>query len=280
MAKSKHSTALFEVINKGKRSARAGSGSPLDTPKWWFKSRDATAASPPASAPASASSQPPQTLASSPAAPMGAALNEMRVDRDRQQISLRLNYTSALIGLFVLLVVLVLAYVIGRHFSRAATPMLTPPSEEIMSGPVSGSALDLSRPAAPANPAPAPAAAGDAPRTWTAPAPPATLLVDDVHRTIGLNYVIVQSYPVEKDAAEARDLLLKEGILCTAEHTPPTYGRGDWYSVIGIKGFDKIRNVPEFEQYVRAIEQASKKFAAGSKFKKFDPQPFRWRETR
>src|SRR5258705_6327546 len=44
MAKGKHATALFEVMNKtrfaGGRTGSTGGGGGIPTPKWWFKSRN------------------------------------------------------------------------------------------------------------------------------------------------------------------------------------------------------------------------------------------------
>ena len=122
------------------------------------------------------------------------------------------------------------------------------------------------------------------------PAPPdiapAPLIVHDIKRQVGLNYVVVQSYPSEKDATEARDLLLKNGIACTIEKPPSALRLPDtWFSVVGTSGFEKI-STREWENYVTSIAAVSSKFEATgkssgtSKFKKFQPLGVKWRETK
>jgi hypothetical protein len=100
----------------------------------------------------------------------------------------------------------------------------------------------------------------------------------DVKRQVGLNYVIVQSYPNEEDANKARDALNQAGILCTVERGIPGW-KSTWYMVVGINGYDKIRT-KEFEQYIESINAVSAKFGGNSKFKKFEPQPKKWEGTK
>ena len=109
------------------------------------------------------------------------------------------------------------------------------------------------------------------------PKPPVPLVVQDQRRTIGLNYVIVQSYPTAEEAKSACDALIKNGIFCTVEKS--LKGWSDWYSVVGIMGFDRISS-PEYEKYKSAIEAVGKQFAGTSKFKKFEPAAYRWKGAR
>src|SRR5260221_7813608 len=130
MAKGKHATALFEVMNKtrfaGARTGSTGSGGGIPTPKWWFKSRNGgdgkTLLSPDEAPQADVEPAPyvEEALPPRPAPmimpPMASSVEvpdvnpavaapraqpvAVSVDPDRQQISLRLSYTSALIGGF------------------------------------------------------------------------------------------------------------------------------------------------------------------------------------
>jgi len=111
--------------------------------------------------------------------------------------------------------------------------------------------------------------------------PPATLVVADRKRTVGLNYVIVQSYPDPKDAEEAKQLLLKNDVLCSVEPTPSNWADPKWkmVSVIGITGFDKIHSA-EFEQYINKIQKISDGMAGKPKFKRFEPKAYKWRDAK
>jgi hypothetical protein len=96
-------------------------------------------------------------------------------------------------------------------------------------------------------------------------------------RVIGLNYVVVQIYPEEKTALEAKDLLAKNGIASTIEKGLAGYAANNWYCVVGLTGFDRIRNNPKYEEYERSIRSLSERITKDQKFKRFDPQAYRWK---
>jgi hypothetical protein len=118
------------------------------------------------------------------------------------------------------------------------------------------------------------------PSQWTEPKPPVTLMVSDENRTVGLQYVIIQSYPEEEKplAESAMAALNQHGVLCTVERGLPY--APSWYCVVGITGFARTKEVPEYDAYLSKIQQISDQFAGTSKFKKFEPKPFRWREMK
>jgi hypothetical protein len=118
------------------------------------------------------------------------------------------------------------------------------------------------------------------PNQWTEPKPPSTFMVSDENRTVGLQYVIIQSYPEEeKPLAEgAMRILNEQGVLCTVERGLPY--APTWYCVVGITGFARTKEVPEYDAYVARVQKVSDQFAGSSKFKKFEPKPFRWREMK
>jgi len=213
------------------------------------------------------------------------------VDSVDQTIKLVLSYSSAAVACFSLVVVLALAFVLGKHSGRGPLPLLADrTTDEVRKDAPRADVLNVSPEpinAQPITPTVARTNAGAAKQastklpTWNDPnKPPSTLTVDDEKRTIGLNYLIVQSYPDKKDADAARDLLVKHGILCTVEPTPEKWfinNGQQWYSVIGIKGFSKIRDSEEYDRYKATILQISNEFAGRSRFKRFDPTPIKWR---
>ena len=105
-------------------------------------------------------------------------------------------------------------------------------------------------------------------------------MVEDGERRIGLQYVLVQSYPPEEKhlAEDAVAALRDHGVPSTVEMGLPWAPR--WYSVVGMKGFDRTKDSPEYRAYVSKIEQVSDKFAGTSKFKQFEPKPLRWQQAR
>jgi hypothetical protein len=300
MARGKHAVALFEVIQSSRRSRR-GLGDVLRTPKWWFKGRsdrggDSAAAAPGSSTPGpiAISETDPQMISNAPA-PRAAGI-DLKLDPDSQRITFRVSYTSAIVAAFTVLVVVALAYVIGHHVARGPSPAVAGPStEQLRAGPARPEVLDVkSLPKAPA-PAPVPAEETEDAVTPLPSAPtqasaqplaaPPVAQTPAVHegaevngqRIIGRNYVVVQIYPDEKSATEARDLLAKSGVPCTIEKGLSGYAATNWYCVVGLTGFDRIRNNSEFDRYEKLIRDIGNKFAGNSKFKKFDPQAYRWK---
>jgi hypothetical protein len=308
MAKNKNSAALFEVINRGKpMEARERARSSVLTPKWWFKSSQASGSSAAASsavateAPATtteaAESPSPNpsadttTLAIPSATPLPAR-NSVAFDPDRHSVFMQLSYTAAIIICFAVVVVMVLCFLIGRNFGRRTIPVAAINLEQLRNYPPYPNAMEVPRGngtsprvnEAPANGSEPPAPQGTA-QPQAAPPTSSPLVVHDEKRQVGLNYVIVQSYPEDqlKIANEARDALIKSGVPCTVEKGPQGWVPMTWYSVIGTAGFtgSGLRS-GEYEAYVKSIEAVSTKFATtpgNAKFKKFEPRPKKWTET-
>ena len=205
------------------------------------------------------------------------------MDRDRQIFKLQVTYTSALVTAFGLCVVLLLAFIIGRAVSRGPHAASASVSiESLKNGQAFPDVLknidggertsgNLTDP-----PTPRAIAAGTATTTQSKPAaagnPPS-----ENKRIVGMQYVLVQSYPDEEDARKACDALKKNGILCTVERNLPGWG-SSWYCVVGGTGFERTKNNPQFDQYVKAIRDVGAQFATSSKFKKFEPRPVGWRD--
>jgi hypothetical protein len=208
------------------------------------------------------------------------------VDQDRQEITLRMRYTTAIVGSFGVLVAIASAYVIGRHLgetsSGASTAMLISSlsSQQIKDGPAQPGVLDIGR---------------DRARVASAKidgsAPPVVKKKDpDVFedaqintagiafRSAGRNYVIVAIFPpAETDTAiRACDFLCAHGIVCTLErdvHGEPPH----WLSVVGVRGFPhKFKESRDYIAYHDAIIALNDKFPAKSNFGRFDPMPYKW----
>jgi hypothetical protein len=347
MAKGKSSPALFEVVHGKKRFDR--SASVLRTPNWWFKGRHRGPAAPavePAERPAFADENDPTlrgipspTAAPAPAAPLESepepeavlaeyesALNDpttvavarprrgaafqVTIDRDRQELYLRVRYTAAIVAGFALVVVIALAYLGGRHMARGPSAALaSQSSEEIAAGPIEKGVLDVgtrsgassfasSSPglgAGSVSAQPAPARNNEAslapnntatqpprqsgPSTPAAPPKQPPPDFQNGRRIVGKQYVVIQSYAgdQQKLVEEARDYLTRNGVPCTVEKGvagwPPA-----WHTVVGTQGFDRASG-PQYETYREKVIAIGKDFAGKSAWKQFDPRAIRWKEA-
>jgi len=99
--------------------------------------------------------------------------------------------------------------------------------------------------------------------------------VDQNTLELNLNYIIVQSYPEQKAAEEARDVLAKAGIPTTIEHGLKGF-HPEWAIVVTTKGFTRIQS-DEYKQYVKQIDQVSVQYAGSKRgFKSFQPTGYKW----
>ena len=74
-------------------------------------------------------------------------------------------------------------------------------------------------------------------------------------RTVGVNYVVFQSYKDEETAAKAKEALVAGGIGATVEKGHPY--APTWYVVIGTQGFVKTnrRRLPPVPQQVQSHQR-------------------------
>lgn len=308
MAKRKSAAALFEVIHADKRfgsrqDGGGGGGWSFRAPSLFsFFSRGRRGGGGDATSDVTSSpSQPSRLWSLLPSMP------RIGFDPDRQVIQFQLSYTSAGVAVFGLVIALTLAYVVGKQNGHRPGPALAEQTtDELRNGPVQSEVLNVATPdvamaTAPlpadrTNPTPAAPAAktsGSASAVASAanqgarnnattivdPKPSATGVSTDSHRTAGLQYVVIQSYPPEEKqmAEDAVKLLNTSGILCTIEQIPYA---PRWYSVVGITGFTRTKDSPEYDRYLAAVQKASENFARGSKFKRFEPKPYRWKDAK
>jgi hypothetical protein len=298
MAKRKNAAALFEVIHADKRFAPRRAVWTMPSPFGWLRRRGNGDASVSASdMMESAPSQPAEPSQPSRLWSLIPPMPRMLLDPDRHVVDLKLSYTTALVSAFAVVAIIALAFVVGKHSSHQKFPSLADQTtDELRSGPAQPDVLDVGPETAPmamaaqqrpanrtvtAPPPVAPPQAQLAQRAnWNDPKPPTTHMDDSRDRVVNYNYVIVQSYPEQEKqmAQDACDLLSKRGIPCTVEtglHYAP-----NWHIVVGLKGFDRVRNSPEYDDYVRKIEEVGVEFAGNSKFKKFEPRAFKWQQPK
>lgn len=286
MARSKRSPALFEVIHANRRG-NTTPASALRTPTWWFKGRSSGIApvqreiTAPVPAP---STEPVPTPVASPSQPRASRSTlQCRFDPERQELTLKVHYTLAVVAGFALFMLIALAYVAGRR--AGGNPAgLASSAGSIMRLPPEPGALDVGQSSS-SHPAPlaaitaAPAFSALHVEGQPAPAVPGVGVDINQSRSVGLNYIIVQSYPNQKDATAARDFLVKEGIPCTVEKSPHDWiADSNWFSVITVAGFQHLHS-QEYETASRTIAELGEKFANAVKFKRFEPHPYKWKQS-
>ena len=217
-------------------------------------------------------------------------IKKVGLDPDRQEVTVRFRYTTALLAGFAVMVALGLAFVMGRRSGPAAAN--SPSTKEIQASPVLVNVLnpDDSQIATidiPADDPPPPAPAGNGvaspsdrgaivkePDRWAAPGVETRL-----PRVIGLNYVIMQSYHARKDAEAARDALLAAGIPSTIEPAPKSFSPNrNLFCVVGTHGFARPKSTPKFEAYKKAAVAVNEAFPKKAKNLHLEPLPYLWKQ--
>ena len=218
---------------------------------------------------------------------------DVSLDPRHHRITFRVTYSSAIITAFAILVAVGVAYLVGRKMSRGpAMAVASETSEQLRARPARPDVLNVppannlvnpphsstsgTNPAPPREPdggvtSRPPAETHDNPGTQ--PPTPAT---GAQGRVIGQNYLVIQSYPDEKSALDARDALLKAGIGCTVEHQKFRGLNPDWYTVVGTQGFARASG-GEYEAYKKRLADLSQEFAQTKRsFKAFALLPYKW----
>jgi hypothetical protein len=307
MAKSKRSAALFEVI----KASRSRGAKPLVPSRLAWLNRPrvspfaainplsggsacrADDAESPALSTAVATDEKPADAvipsafkAFANAARPAIAGVDLQLDPDNHQITFKCSYYAAIIGGFAIVVAIGLSFAIGRKFAH--TPIAAtaaPSSAELRSGPAQPQVLDLISDAAPGSDSVAdkPADQAQLASSKSATTAPASVLASaaggDAQRIIGRQYVVIQIYPDQKSADDAAALLAKNGVGCTVENGLTGWASKAWWCVVGTRGFDHIRANPDYQRYEAAINRVSDQFAGSSRFKRFEPRAYRWKET-
>ena len=256
MAKSKHSTALFEVMARSKTyepSAPAGGPALFERVKEWFKRlRQARTPADNAMSPS------PGGMVDVPVisyAEGGPSRNSFEVDPDRRLVAIRLSYTAAMVCVLAVGTTVAAAYMAGRRTDLFQKPLISsfstrelrqqpaqPEVVDVGSRPGMRNAFDERQTAVP-NPNANRGTERAAPPADGVPAPQTPT---GRKRSADLNYVIIQGYPEEAMAKAAQALLARHGIETTIEGKLPRWPTPDrWFSVVGVHGFARISNSPD-----------------------------------
>lgn len=214
-------------------------------------------------------------------------------DGDNREVTLRMRYTTALATGFVVLVIIGLAYVIGRRMSHGPAPAtaadVPPSTAQLRRGPAQPGALDVpSRTVRTATPPaagrPAGAAAGgpigpingayfDAP----------TDAAGNAQRMMNMNYLLIMAFPPDQKQAaiDARDwFIVNARIPCTVERdSSRLHIAKGWYGVVGTRGFPAgLNSSAEYKSYFDVLQAAITKYPNRAKVDKRPPVPFKWVE--
>ena len=302
MAKSKHSTALFEVIHGARKPDRAAQS--LRTPKWWFKSSHSAPQQAPAPQPVQHDPEPVTAHyeAAEPAAPRRSSYSrnerssgiDVGFDRGRKEFTFKLRYTTALVTGFAVFMLIGLSYVIGRHLGggpKVANAEQAPVRQLLQQPPQAGVTVVPPKTKNVVPPKLQQPAGGDSTnRTALAnPTPPKTTVVSSLvpasadtsmPRKPGLNYLVINSYNAERRAVAeaARDFFNSHGVPCTLEKTEWTMPGG--ITLLGTAGFNKASG-DDFLVYVDRVSKLAKTYKS-SAYDHPDPTRFNrysWRST-
>jgi hypothetical protein len=214
---------------------------------------------------------------------------DVSLDPRHRRITFRVTYSSAMITAFALIVAVAVAYVIGRRVARGPAVAVAsetteqirsrPPRPDVLNVPPANTSSNNSQNAGTTAP-PREPDHGVSSRTNTGSSEGAgsspTTAASPQGRVVGMNYLVIQSYPDEKSALEARDMLLKVGIGCTVERQKFRGLNPDWYTVVGTQGFVRASGT-EYEAYKNRLSELSQQFAQTKRsFKAFALLPYKW----
>jgi hypothetical protein len=297
MAKGKHSTALFEVIHSGKKPDRVAQS--LRTPKWWFKSSHQSRVTPPPPSPAEEEPQRDEAdreevAEEAPATRLRPSRGERSsgirfgFNRNNQEFTFKLRYTTALVTGFGVCVLVGLSYVVGRHLGggpkvasaeqasvkellqQPAQPDVTKVTPRARVSPTQTPAQRSSTPAtSPDRGSPALANNSVAPRSNVTSSFVPASADTTMPRKVGLNYLVLSTYPVDRKqiAEAARDYFTKNGIPCSLEKTE--WAPGKWITLVGTAGFKRV-STDDFKSYLQHAATLAKNYKTSN----FDrPEP-------
>jgi hypothetical protein len=215
---------------------------------------------------------------------------QVALNPERQEVTLRLRYTTAVVGTFALLVAVALAYIFGRGMAGGPAPVraaaVSPSTADLRRGPVQPGALDVAGRGNRAGPVPAPRAPVPVPPVPT-PGPvsaqessayfDAAVVNGTARRIANLNYAVILSFPphLRDRAAAVRDFLNKNGVPCTLESVPKV--AGDKVCVVGVRGFPvRYSRLPEYNEYIESIQALAEQLPGRPTPDRVRPTMFKW----
>jgi len=296
MAKKKRSAALFEVMVKQEQRRLPRPPGMIRTLYLWFKNRPKAVPAPVFSSVVAREEADAAVITGPPPAPIlreveyvpvppqleptpvrdESGPTEVRVQRDGGLLALRVSYGTVIITAFALATVVISAFLIGKRWQNRPQTVLAPTTTpELRRQAPRPNLTDVRRVSVP----PTVAYSGDPPDVVNNAAATGANVAGNAparpkEREIGLNYVLIQSYPEEKMAVSAAAALRQNGIDCTVEKDVPKFFK---YSVVGLIGFSRISNNPQLEAYTNKIRSISDAYAKKpNSFAAFKPQPIKW----
>jgi hypothetical protein len=299
MAKKKRSAALFEVMVKQEQRRLPRPPGMFRTLYLWFKNRPKAAPAPLVTSVVEREEAVERVITEAPPAPAPMPIlreveyvppprpqptpvdeeqapRPVRVQREGGWLALRMSYGTAMITAFAVATVVISAFLIGKRWQNRPQTVLAPTtSQELRRQAPRANLTDVRRvsnPPAVQYTADPPELSNNVATTGTNVAGNAPAKPKD--REVGLNYVMIQSYPEEKMAVAAAAALRQNGIDCTIERGVPGFFR---FGVVGQIGFSRISNNPQLEAYLNKIRAISDSYAKKpSSFAAFKPQPIKW----
>jgi len=253
MAKGKHSTALFEVIRKGRPLTQQKDRGLLGAPAAQPAVVDAPAAV------AAAEEPPVQESTESP----------------HREVLIRLSYPTAIVAGMALATLVGGAFLAGQKSGRGVRPAISAQfGDEVRQQDPQPDVVNVARTFERTGTGESADNPGVAVRGKPAIADVAPVAKG---RLNGANYIIIQSYPEQerKMAEEAVKFLHDNGIEATIEKDLPRWGLAGWYTVLGMTGFERISS-PQCDAYSKKVREVSDRYAKKGSFKAFDPKPYRW----
>lgn len=205
-----------------------------------------------------------------------------------RQVHVTLSYAGVGIATAAGVILLVSAFLVGKHFARPPYAGNGPSLAQIKGGkafpdvlnvgsasprsavtgaPESADEIDIFGASGAAPPPPQIAAAPTGGDASSAPAG-----ATDGRRVANRNYIIAQSYPDREIADKAAGLLNRNNIPVSVEQLD--YAPG-WFCVVTRVGFDRVKT-QEYERYEKLIRDVNVQ-AVQARLKKFDPYPYKWK---
>lgn len=228
--------------------------------------------------------------------------DRVAIDRDKHEVTLKVPFQTVAIGVTAFLVVVGTAYIAGKHVGQPTRPAagnsqaqgqtqpgaLDPRTAKAgQRGPAAGGQDAIAAGGkVPANRDQVtqvqPAATGGQTSQVTPPPPYEDVAIVNTaaKRTVGLNYVIVNTYApdFQASAIEVSDFLNANGIPNTIEIGTPAISckTGD-FAITGTRGFARpFMDTPEYKQYMQTIQTVAAKFSQKSKLNKPRTMTVKW----
>ena len=220
-----------------------------------------------------------------------AGTNQVAIDRDRHEVTLKVRFTTAAISVTALLVVVGIAYIVGKRAGQPPVPKaVNGPAQKPAAQPGVLDPANQSRPRLTQRPAGAgevrqasgrqlgeqeqsasiqPSGVAGRPDVSGTSAYPVAIENGAARRTAGLNYMVIAQYKYEQQdwAEEVCAYLNAAGVGCTIETGNGRMAAPGKYVLVGTLGFAPGFGASlDYVRYTQAIADAAEKFPQSHKF--------------